>query len=570
MDRVIKAYLNQFAKDYGYEERVESEQFELFTFCAILNRQLQVTEINWENYSIAEDGNVGIDGFALVVNGYPFFDKQDLKEYLDKYPRSNIEIDFIQSKRSEGFSSSEIGSFGDSVVDFVSDEPRLPWTVTAREKIELFATLFEYIPKLQTKPKCVLYYISLGNSNDIKGDAVIESKQSITKQTLESFSIFDDIEFHVLGKNNLQKLIERKLISNEVVFDFSNKVALPEIPNVSSSYIGFVPASEYLKLICNEDDSFRSNVFYDNIRDYQGDVSVNKSIDTTLKSEDRIYFGVLNNGITVIASKCCLVGNRFTLSDYQIINGCQTSNVIYQNRELIKQSGSVLVPLRIIETQFDELISKTIQSTNSQTAIKPQDLIAYSFFHKNLERCFNAHHDSNEVTLYYERRSKQYQNSDVEKKRIIDKTILIKAMASFYFDKPHLATRYFGSIFKELEDKLFQDDHKCLDAYYYAACGLYNINYLFSMNQLDSKFQKIKYHLLMMARHEISNDVSCLFRREKEYSALGRVFMDKDEVYKILVKKVIPRLASIEPELNIGSAYSSNTRYSDTIINFSK
>lgn len=567
MDRVIKAYLNQFAKDFGYDYKNEAEQFELFTFCSILSRQLQTTETDWENYSIADDGNVGVDGFGLVVNGYPFFDKQDLQEYLAKYPRSNIEIVFIQSKRSEGFDSSEIGAFGESVVDFVSDEPRLPWTATAQEKINLFATLFDYIPKMIVKPKCVLYYMSLGNSNDIDGDVVINTKRENIIKELERFSIFDDIEFQVLGKNNLQKLIERQLISNEVVFEFSNKVALPETDNVSSAYIGFVPATEYLKLICDENDAFKSRVFYDNIRDFQGDVSVNQSIDSTLKTEDRKYFGILNNGITVIASKCCLVGNKVTLSDYQIINGCQTSNVIYQNRELIKQSESVLVPLRIIETQFEDLISKTIKSTNSQTAIKPQDLIAYSFFHKDLERCFNAHHDNNEVNLYYERRSKQYQNDNVEKKRIIDKTMLIKAMASFYFDKPHLATRYFGTIFKELEDKLFHKDHKCLDAYYFAACALYNLNCLFSMNQLDSKYQKIKYHLLMMARHEVVNEVSCLFRKEKEYVVLGKAFMDINEVHRILMRKVIPRLESIEPELIIGSELSKSAEFVTKILN---
>ncbi len=66
-------------------------------------------------------------------------------------------------------------------------------------------------------------------------------------------------------------------------------------------------------------------LFYDNVRDFQGDNPVNKEIDDTLKSDERDLFVLLNNGITIVAESLSKTGDIFTIEDYQIVNGCQTS-----------------------------------------------------------------------------------------------------------------------------------------------------------------------------------------------------------------------------------------------------
>ena len=73
------------------------------------------------------------------------------------------------------------------------------------------------------------------------------------------------------------------------------------------------------------------NVFEDNVRDFQGDNNdVNGGIASTLNNDDSEIFSVLNNGVTIVASSISPTGDQFTINDYQIVNGCQTSNVLYQ------------------------------------------------------------------------------------------------------------------------------------------------------------------------------------------------------------------------------------------------
>jgi hypothetical protein len=67
----------------------------------------------------------------------------------------------------------------------------------------------------------------------------------------------------------------------------------------------------------------------------------------------------MNNGITIIAKTLRSTGNRIYIEDYQIVNGCQTSHVLYDQRSNLDQS--VLVPLRVIASRDSSLKAMMIQ-----------------------------------------------------------------------------------------------------------------------------------------------------------------------------------------------------------------
>src|ERR1051326_9277693 len=46
---------------------------------------------------------------------------------------------------------------------------------------------------------------------------------------------------------------------------------------------------------------------------------------------DLLEFPLRNNGVTIVARKLQRVGPQFTLEDFEIVNGCQTSHVIAAN-----------------------------------------------------------------------------------------------------------------------------------------------------------------------------------------------------------------------------------------------
>ena len=58
-------------------------------------------------------------------------------------------------------------------------------------------------------------------------------------------------------------------------------------------------------------------------------------------------------------------GNRFHIQDYQIVNGCQTSHVLNDQRDRL--DPSVMVPVRLIGTADEEVIGAIVKATNRQT-----------------------------------------------------------------------------------------------------------------------------------------------------------------------------------------------------------
>ena len=63
---------------------------------------------------------------------------------------------------------------------------------------------------------------------------------------------------------------------------------------------------------------------------------------------------MLNNGVTIVASSISPTGDQFTLTDYQIVNGCQTSNVLFNNKDG-QFINNVFVPIKLIATTDDEV-----------------------------------------------------------------------------------------------------------------------------------------------------------------------------------------------------------------------
>jgi hypothetical protein len=144
-------------------------------------------------------------------------------------------------------------------------------------------------------------------------------------------------------------------------------------------------------------------------------------------------------------------GNKFYIEDYQIVNGCQTSHVIWHNREHL--DDSVMVPLRLIATQDEEVIAAIIKATNRQTEVKEEQLLALSDFQKKIEAYFGSFELSKR--LYYERRSRQFTAVSIEKTRIITPSNLIRAYASMFLDEPHRTTRNYKALLDRVGTAIF-------------------------------------------------------------------------------------------------------------------
>jgi hypothetical protein len=242
------------------------------------------------------------------------------------------------------------------------------------------------------------------------------------------------------------------------------------------------------------------NLFYDNVRDFQGDNKVNIEIDRTLKSGTRDAFVLMNNGITIVSEELKSTGNDFTLTGFQVVNGCQTSHVLFNNKDNL--SNNIFIPIKLIVDPNDTLKNQVIKATNRQTEVRAEELLAITDFQKLLEQYYSA--IPTEHRLHYERRPGQYRTeSDLEKIRIVSISSQIKAFASMFLNRAHQASRYSGTLLKDIESRIFVEGHFPI-GYYLSAYALFRIETFIRHRQIDNKYRPFRYHLLGILRMQIA------------------------------------------------------------------
>ena len=496
MDRIVQSYIDDFLKSQQIDEKDSSKQFEMFSsYCAVAQQYTEVFDLN--DILTGAGGDCGIDGIAIIANGTIISSKEEVDDLIElNKGLSDMLFVFIQSKTSSGFSSGEMGTFGAGVVDFFSETPQFVRNQFIQEKSDLINYIFSKAVHFKSKPCCFLYYVTTGKWVD---DQNCVARKNMIIHDLEELDLFKEVQFIPVDVKLIQKYYRNTIDVIETEIDFSQKVLLPDIPKIKQSYLGYVDYEEYLKLIVGDNGEIRKNVFYDNVRDYQGDNEVNIEIAETIKFASNKFI-LLNNGVTIICKKLTNLRNKFTLTDYQIVNGCQTSHVLYYNKEFI--NGNLQIPIKLIETLDEDTVNNIIKATNRQTQVTNEQLIALNEFHRQLEAFYQTF--SGTQKLYYERRSKQYNYmTEVEKVRIVTISTQIKAAAAMFFDKPHLASRYYGRLLKSV-DGIFNEEHK-LSPYYTCAYLLYKLEYLFRNKLLPAQYRKFRYHILMLIKYDFSD-----------------------------------------------------------------
>ncbi|MBC9229498.1 AIPR family protein [bacterium SPL81] len=497
MDRITKSLMDELLKNWNMTSSGESKDFENFVNYSIISNEYNKT------FSIdaLETGNghdTGIDGIAIILNGILLSDLSEAEDVLQTHD-SNLEVDFIfiQSKTSSNFTSSELGNFLFGVEDFFADEPKLPRNEHIDNFSKISNLIFDSAAKFKRNPNLKIYYVTTGIwSNDVNFMARVNTSVASLKAT----NLFTKVNFYPLGAQEISQLYRKSKESISTTFQFSNRITIPDIKGVTEAYIGLLPYEQFLKIVSNDEQNLL-NVFEDNVRDFQGESNdVNSGIAQTIVSEDSEIFSVLNNGVTIVANNISLTGNQFKITDYQIVNGCQTSNVLYNSRDS-ENINKVNVPIKLIATTDDDIKIRITLATNNQTPIKKEQLASLTQFQRRLEAYYASY--SCEERLYYERRSKQYSSDNsVLKSRIITVPYQIKSFVAMFLDEPHNVTSFFGYIVKRVNDnkiRVFVSDHK-LFPYYLSAYAYYKLENLIKRGVIDPSYKKVKFHLLMLFR----------------------------------------------------------------------
>jgi AIPR protein len=498
MDRITQSLLDEFSREHGVESLAEDKRFEHFACYLTLQRHYAETFATSEVVTGA-GGDTGIDGIGIIANGSLVTDVEMVTDLADRNGYLDVSFTFVQAERSSSFETSKIGQFSYGVVDFFKDVPTLPRNAAIKQGAEIMAAVYERSPKFKRgNPVCRLYYVTTGKW---LGDAQLEARKAAAIADIQALNLFRDVEFSPVGADQIQRLYNQAKNAVSREFTFSERTVIPEIPGVSEAYLGLIPVPELISILKDENGEITKSLFYDNVRDFQDYNPVNTEIRQTLESDvQKTRFALMNNGVTIIARTLRATGNRFYVEDFQIVNGCQTSHVLFDQRDSL--DPTIMVPFRLIATQDESVTASIIKATNRQTEVKEEHLLALSDFGKKLEQFFQTF--PNGKRLFYERRSRQFNSvSGIEKTRIVTPANLIRAYAAMFLEEPHRTTRNYAALLDRVGKDIFGPDHR-LESYYVAAFALYRLEYFFRSQTLDAKYKPARYHILLAFRLLVS------------------------------------------------------------------
>jgi hypothetical protein len=480
----------------------ESKQFEQFSNFSIVYK-FYSTRFDISAITSQED-DCGIDGIAFIIDGELVTTIEEAKKILNR-PKKNIDVDviFVQSKRSEKFDRGDILKFGNGVSDFLKDSPNLPQGEFIKNSKDMFDEIINCVHRItHGKPNCHLFYVATAIYSSEKE---IEATFKSIQQDIHSSGYFYKVEVSPVDRDELVRLWSLTYLGVEAKFEAKGYIPYPEITDIDQAYIAIVPAKNFVtSVLSDEDGKLRTFIFQENVRAFLGqDNPVNKMIQQTLIEEiGRVRFGILNNGITIISPNVKVQSDSIYVENFQIVNGCQTSNVLYENKDIL--SDETMLTVKVVAATDANVISDIVRATNSQTKVEDIQFLSLKPIIRKVEEFFVAvaEDSDEEVKLYFERRDRQFVGKGIPDKRIFDIKECSRAVASMFLERPDLAARYPTQMLDELNERLF-DEHNKEIAFYTASLALYRIKLLIGNKKLPYHFGKYKWHMLMCIKYLI-------------------------------------------------------------------
>jgi hypothetical protein len=502
MHRIVKAHLNSFAQSFGIESVDESIQFEMFTnFSVISSRASSQFELEDVTTGPADDGT---DGIAIIIDEEVIASDEDaISVFKTDRKNHDVEIIFIQAKRSDFFELGDFLKFKESILRFINSDPYDIDDDVQKTAKAIFEVIIKKVPKIRGgKPSLTVRFVTTGTYQ--KPEA-LETAQIDFINQIEELGYFENLDIKFIGRDELTALWVNTYSGVSAQLNMFSNAPLPMISGINEAYIAVVKAKDFVQnLLITDEGNLQVQVFEENVRSFLGtDNPVNKSIAETLNSGDvATRFPVLNNGITIISQDVRLQGNTLHLENYQIVNGCQTSNVLFENRDLL--NDSIMLNIKVIETTNEDIFSELVRATNSQSKIEETQFISLKPIVKKIECYFNTF-EGQDGRLYFERRERQYVGKDIPVIRTFSVHLAAKSVTAMFLERPDLSFRYPKRMYSLFGEKIFGEDNK--EIIFYTAClSLYRLHLLVSNGIIPQNMRRFKWHLLVLVRRIITGE----------------------------------------------------------------
>lgn len=490
---LIDAFIKE-AQDARATPQPDDIAFETFAAQTVLrHRNLSDEEIETGRIGGGKDG--GIDALYVFQDGILLDDDSDVfaDDFAPKNVRKNVglELWLIQAKRETSFSETAFDKAQSSLtrlLDLNQTDVQLSvfYSLELIERMRLFTRAWTVLGSRSPEMSVRFDYATKGDLASVN-PAVMQKRADLG-------TLF---ETQVPGATATVRLIgARELWSlASATPDYDVQLKFEDYVSKGDSYSGLVKLSDYFEFLSDHDGKLKGHLFDQNVRDFQGDVSVNRDIQATLESDSGDDFWWLNNGVTILCSSINIGGGKtFTLEGVQIVNGMQTSHSIHSAISRIgigaeqKRDRSVLV--RVFRSQDEATRDRIIRATNSQTKVPDASLHATEDIHRQIETYFLSN------GWFYDRRKNFYKNSGKPSDRIVSISALGQAVMAIGLGRPNDARARPSTLLNNSADYRAIFTNKVpLDTYLWLATTQRRIDSLLSETAAPYVRSNIRFHV---------------------------------------------------------------------------
>lgn len=311
---------------------------------------------------------------------------------IDSYFEEDNTLKIIQSKYGTSHDWSEITKFVVDMERLIKNPEKF-----AGFNIEIFSASDKISEFMSESKPIELFYITNSTFTEEENFKIEELVNDFKEK-----SAYKNISINIFDIHGIEDFIDMSLdILPKKYRNKSTKLILKNHFITNITCVSEVELKHFAKFIKENKDY----LFYSNIRNYLKNTEVNKGIVDTFnnKPDDFWYY---NNGITVVCDNFNIIKDSILeIISPQIVNGCQTSNTIYNEFIKMKNSekqnnlqGTILV--KIIKDKSKKRKDEITKNTNRQNAVSGKDFFALDSFQRNMVNKFE------EIGYFYEIQNK--------------------------------------------------------------------------------------------------------------------------------------------------------------------
>ena len=415
-------------------ELPDSQAFELFTI-NLLFKDADLSDDDVASGLTGGGGDGGIDGIYFFINRQLMSRESD----IPTNPQ-DAELWVIQAKNRNSFEEApveKIKDFINDLFDFSRSISSLTYySQVVRDVISDFREQYTGIIGYPHKLSINLLYAT--KSDHLPSTGVMARVENVRRAAKAHISAAEP-NFQFWGASELLEAY-RNPPSRLAVLKVKNQIS-----DTDGSFICLVPLAHFAEFMRDKQGNISQYMLEPNVRDYQGNVDVNRDIRVTLQSSDMREFWWLNNGITILADTADLGAQKLSIQGPQIVNGLQTSHEIFYNyaSNTINENRTVLV--RVILPPDETTRRRIIKATNFQNPVSELSLHSTEDIHFDIEELLALY------GFYYDRRKGRSRQQKRPIAKIVSMKELAQAVMSIALWRPDDARVRPGTVLKRDE-----------------------------------------------------------------------------------------------------------------------